>query len=363
MYQRKIVSVCFGYIFGLTSALVLVSLQNQGDFILWNSLGFILETIWLPSPLLLYAIVATLLSDFITKNMIGKVRSLFAFLIHLVFGVLYGIFFPSNIFYHLFLVEINGSLFVALIVLIFFWIFDELIRFKKFTSKTLLFSSGTVLFFISIPYSTLTAMEFLKEKQLKHDYEILTHFSSNPSLTPIYTIGEFTISIEEVIPKNRKPYFDQWENKVILGDLSVLVNDQEVATLYENPIRTEWEGLGRYYGQISFISLHDNSKDKELFIVMLKNTPEKISTSSAKLEDLAYSYYQFDETGMKVTESFKFTERNHYQTFLLRNSTLSPYGPLHYYGDINYSPVFLIQSLIGVILLIYNFPFRKRYKS
>ncbi|MFS0673527.1 hypothetical protein [Ornithinibacillus sp. 179-J 7C1 HS] len=89
-------------------------------------------SIYLAPFIILYAIPVTFLSDYVGRRFVGNVRVSVAFMVHLVFGVLFGFIFPSNASFSLYGVEIDTAIIFASITALLFWTIDELLRKNNF---------------------------------------------------------------------------------------------------------------------------------------------------------------------------------------------------------------------------------------
>ncbi|MBM7573420.1 hypothetical protein [Aquibacillus albus] len=79
-------------------------------------------------PVLGYGVPVTFLSDYVTKKLRGKLRSFTAFLIHIFFGSVFGLLFPMNSHFPVLDYNVDAAIISALIVSLFFWITDEVLR-------------------------------------------------------------------------------------------------------------------------------------------------------------------------------------------------------------------------------------------
>ncbi|UOQ46860.1 hypothetical protein MUN88_12230 [Gracilibacillus caseinilyticus] len=86
-------------------------------------------SLWISPIILVYGVPVTFLSDYLCKRFTENLRTLFAFLIHIFFGILFGLLFPMGTTqFSLLGVEINFATLFASITAIFFWMIDEVIR-------------------------------------------------------------------------------------------------------------------------------------------------------------------------------------------------------------------------------------------
>ncbi|UOQ86574.1 hypothetical protein [Gracilibacillus salinarum] len=86
-------------------------------------------SLWTSPIILVYGVPVTFLSDFLCKRFTGKLRTWFAFLVHIFFGILFGLLFPMGAtLFSLLVIDINFVTLFATITAIFFWLIDEVIR-------------------------------------------------------------------------------------------------------------------------------------------------------------------------------------------------------------------------------------------
>ncbi|MGP4042071.1 hypothetical protein ACTWP4_19515 [Gracilibacillus sp. D59] len=87
--------------------------------------------LWISPIILLYGVPITFLSDYISKRFTGNVRALTAFIVHLSFGILFGLIAPMDGQFLLIGTEVNATTIFASITALFFWVIDELLRRKN----------------------------------------------------------------------------------------------------------------------------------------------------------------------------------------------------------------------------------------
>lgn len=236
--------------------------------------------------------------------------------------------------------------------------------------QILLFLLGAILFLSSLPLTTTMAMEKIHTNQQLARYELHIISHRYPPPKSAFTYKNHKIEVKETI-LDEGNYTDRWNYKIAFADLSIIVDGEKLATLENYPIRVEDEGLAKYHGNISFIIVKDKQKDEEKLYIILKKTKDVIDNGNVlgtiPFDELTYSLYSVDEAGSLENESFSFTERNALQTLLLTNSGTSPIAVGYYTDAWNWMPsivfqfIFPFSSLIvGLILMICYFPFRKR---
>ncbi|GGA63573.1 hypothetical protein [Ornithinibacillus halotolerans] len=334
MLRRKITSIIVGSIIGL---MLLVLMSAQIKMNLPELISYIFQLLPFAFPfIVLYGGTVTLLSDYIAKRYDGHKRLLTAFLIHLGFGLLFGIIVPSNIDVSILGLHLDMFLIAATLVAISIWGIDELIRLKEFNNRFTLFTTGLILFIITIPFTVFVTLEEIKEKEFIERYTISRgqQFSG--------------IEIVEEIQENQTAKIDHWKNQIMIGDITVLLKDNMLVQLEDSPIRIDWEGIDRYYGQLSIFRITDYNDKSEKFIVMMMSSED----------DLSYTYYEINETGEVKEDAFHYEDRSHYETFLLNNSSLA-ISYTNYYGEGYHTPAFPVSTFISVILIGMNWPRRR----
>ena len=85
-------------------------------------------SLWISPFILLYGVPVTFLSDYVSMPLSEKNRILFAFIIHLLFGILFGFIFPMNAQLPFSGVMFEVAFVFATIVALFFWSTDEILR-------------------------------------------------------------------------------------------------------------------------------------------------------------------------------------------------------------------------------------------
>ena len=171
---------------------------------------------------------------------------------------------------------------------------------------------------------------------------------------------------------DKESYTDHWKYTIAFADLSIVVNGEQIDKLDEYPIRSEEEGLARYYGNISFILLKDKRKDDEKLYTIVKKTKDPVvtdgvNTGVAPEETLTYGLYSLDEEWLSRERIVSaYTNRNALQTLLLNNSGTYPYAIGYYTDAWNWMPSIFspfifpfLSFLVGIILLFFYYPFRK----
>ncbi|WP_047983854.1 hypothetical protein [Ornithinibacillus californiensis] len=367
MFRRKLITVLLGSLLGITGVVLALYEEEYTYQSFLVMIGDVFSIISFIFPILiLYGGGVTLLSDYLTSRFLERRRFWMAFLIHTGFGALFGIVIQDGSHVSILGLEVDSMILAAIIASFFFWMIDELLRTKEVNKRTL-FIIGVSLLIITLPFTTLMIMDEVKSEQMTKRFTVTKHFHTYPPPQPVYTIGGNKIAITEEIPNDSESYIDPWQNKVMLGDITVFLNDEVLATLEDYPIRAEWEGLARYHGQLSFLLMKDHQMEEERLVVLLKDTRETPKRKNdnniegkADLEDLQYTYYELDEAGNVKKDSFYFTERSHYEIFLLHRSSLAPYGTLRYYSENFHSPGIPAFSIIGGLLVVFNWRIRKK---
>jgi hypothetical protein len=91
--------------------------------------------LWLLPTLLLYGVPVTFLSDYVSKEFTGNVRPLIALILHLCFGLLFGLIAPIDLELSFSGTEVNAAITSASITSFFFWVIDELLRVNSSNKK------------------------------------------------------------------------------------------------------------------------------------------------------------------------------------------------------------------------------------
>lgn len=238
--------------------------------------------------------------------------------------------------------------------------------------RIVLFLLGAILFISSLPMSATMAMEKIHTNQMLARYELHKISNRYPPPQSEFTYKNHKIKVEETIIDEGN-YTDRWNYKIAFANLSVIVNEKRLDTLENYPIRVEDEGLAKYYGNISFIIVKDKEKVDEKLYIILKETKDIIENGivlgTVPFDSLTYSLYSLDEAGSLESDSFTFTDRNALQTLLLTNSGTSTIAVGYYTDAWNWMPSIVFpfifpffSLLIGLILMIRYFPFKRQLK-
>ncbi|SES63688.1 hypothetical protein SAMN05216389_101184 [Oceanobacillus limi] len=88
------------------------------------------------SPIIiLYGAPVSFLSEYLSKRFTANKRIAVAFVIHILFGVAFGIIFPFDASFSLFGVKMDLAIIFASITALFFWAIDELLRKNNFHTR------------------------------------------------------------------------------------------------------------------------------------------------------------------------------------------------------------------------------------
>ncbi|MHA6251874.1 hypothetical protein [Oceanobacillus sp. CAU 1775] len=233
--------------------------------------------------------------------------------------------------------------------------------------KWVMFSFGILLFLVSLPMATIMIAELLHSSIMDSRYEI-NHVNEGYPATPAsFEFHDVTIELIEEL-SDEEAYIDPWRYKLGFGHIALHVNGNEIDRLENFPIRIEEEGLNRYWGEVSFLTLTHKKIDETEFIILMKKTreiiketPDKSIVGFAPDEDLFYSFYSVDKKGNLENDSFNFMERDALQTELLNASSLYSHQIGYYtdawqgYPSLLFPFVYPFISLILGIFLIVTF--------
>ncbi|WP_407268297.1 hypothetical protein [Radiobacillus sp. PE A8.2] len=126
MIKRKIVTVLLATPVSLLLIFSLFFGEWRQPFELIVMTGMF--SLFISPFIILYGVPVTFLSDYLGKQLTGNVRILIAFIVHLFFGVSFGIIFKMGSEISLFVVEVNVASIFATITALIFWAIDELLR-------------------------------------------------------------------------------------------------------------------------------------------------------------------------------------------------------------------------------------------
>ncbi|MEG0261019.1 MAG: hypothetical protein RR651_14210 [Lysinibacillus sp.] len=231
--------------------------------------------------------------------------------------------------------------------------------------RLVIFLVGAIMLVISLPTSTKMVMELIHNQKMSLHYNITNESGGFPPSESTYNFKDHTVEIEETI-KDVEGYLDPWQNKMAIGDLSLILDGVEIDTLKDYPIRVLEEGLNRYYGEIAYFTLEDKKVNETQFIILLKKTrelekemPNGDIVGWVPPEKLKYTQYTLDEGGNLKNKNFSFSERDALQTELLNAGAVGPYR-IGYYTDAweTYPSIFFplifpfLTLIVGFLLVI-----------
>jgi hypothetical protein len=232
---------------------------------------------------------------------------------------------------------------------------------------------GVTLLFVSLPLSSQMVMELIHEQKMNGRYEITNANKADSHISSKFYFHENIVEIKETL-KQEGSYIDPWNNEISLGDLSMILNGQQIDTLNEYPVRIHEKGIDRYHGEIALLTLKDKKNNNTKLIILLKKTRElrkKMPNGNivgwVPEEKWKYALYSIDQKGNMESESFSFTERGPIQTELLNAGNVLPFR-IGYYTDAWewYPTLFFpfsfpfLTLLVGIILTFVYFPKRKK---
>jgi hypothetical protein len=234
------------------------------------------------------------------------------------------------------------------------------------------FLIGMSIFLISLPLSTQMTMELFHNQKMNKQFKITTVSEGEPPTDSSFVFEDHVIEIKESL-KDEVSYIDPWKNMIMTADLSLIIDDKEIDSLNNHPVRVGQEGLNRYYGEIAYLILEDKKKDEKQFILLLKKTremqkemPNGDIVGGVPTEKLKYTLHSLDEKGKLTNETFSFNNRDALQTKLLNAGAVVPYT-IGYYTDAweGYPTIFspyifpFFTLLVGVIMMLTFSPLRK----
>jgi hypothetical protein len=85
-------------------------------------------SLWISPFIILYGLPVTCLADFVSKRLSGQRRMYLSLLIHLLFGVFFGVVLPMGTSFSWLGVQIDSASIFASITGLFFWVVDEILR-------------------------------------------------------------------------------------------------------------------------------------------------------------------------------------------------------------------------------------------
>ncbi|WP_409290661.1 hypothetical protein [Peribacillus sp. SCS-37] len=200
------------------------------------------------------------------------------------------------------------------------------------------FSYRIILTAVSLPLSTKMGMELVHNVNMENRYSVKDVNEGYPATSSSLEYKGQLIEIVESLQKDKKPFVDAWEYKMVLADLTLKVNGNELETLRGYPVRSEDRGLNRYYGDIAFLKVEDKKVDSEHFYILVRKPREIITMKSDRMlgmlpdENLHYTLYKLNNTaaGAIKKENFTFNERNGLQT-LMMNEGMVVHSNVGYY--------------------------------
>lgn len=238
--------------------------------------------------------------------------------------------------------------------------------------KWVLFIFGLILFLVSIPVGGKMIAELAHSAVMDSRYDIENVNQGFPATPTDYQFkNEAIVLVEEL--SDEEPYVDPWDNQIGIGDIALEINGEEIDRLEGFPIRIHEEGLNRYWGEVTFLTVEYNKTDETTFHVLMKKsrdlikeTPDKSIVGLTPDEELLYTFYEIDADGNVAADNFKFTDRDALQTELLNKSYLY-YHQLGYYTDawqgypsLIFPFVYPFFTLIaGIVCTIVFFPKKK----
>lgn len=238
--------------------------------------------------------------------------------------------------------------------------------------RVVFFVIGIVLILATLPVGIPMAMEFVHSLKMNATYQITNISEGEPPTDSLYLFNDHLIDIKETL--GNEVYESAWQNQMGLGDIVVSLDGEEIERLPNHPIRIDEEGLNRYYGEVSYLHVNDLKKDTTHFIILVKNTIEIMTANqngdilgSAPEDELTYTTYTLDQSGNMASETFRFNERDAFQTELLNYGGVAPYA-FGYHTDLLeaypslFFPLFypFFTFIVGLCLVIFFLPHRKK---
>ncbi|WJY26825.1 MULTISPECIES: hypothetical protein [Sporosarcina] len=235
------------------------------------------------------------------------------------------------------------------------------------------FIIGIVLLAVSLPWAGPMALEYIHDQRMDGKYRFTDISEGEPPTPALYKFNGQEITIDET-PLEKPEYIDPWENEMSFSDIAVKVNGKEIDRLPAYPVRSEQEGLNRYFGDIAYFLVEDKKAGETSFVLALKRTKETISANAegdhigwVPEEELQYTYYRVSDAGDVTRTDFGYADRDGFETKLLANGHLAPTS-VGYYTDLWHAyPSFffpllhpLLTMIAGGILIVFCWPFRKK---
>ncbi|ALS76454.1 hypothetical protein AUC31_15145 [Planococcus rifietoensis] len=233
---------------------------------------------------------------------------------------------------------------------------------------------GLILLGLSLPPLTPMLMEIAYRTEMNIRYDI-DELNADYAGAPDDTDYNGNI-IRASHVETGEPYFDDQDELVHPSDIRLTVNGETVETLEDYPVQLldsgdiAVEGLNRYTHYLTYWTVEDKFTDQDFFaIVIWQNGYDTRQIDEdgwmegyVDLEQLEYKLITIAKDGTVSEELFTFENKSKLQTQLITEDYSGPINyylpPGYYYPSLLYPLLYpWITSIVGIALILFNFPY------